>query len=79
MPKDRAEHIYIENIIASLGEASEPEGYLCLQQDLTEHWLADDRLADEAMINDNERLQIICNIWQTRVNTSNMRIKNWDG
>ena len=72
-PKDRAENIYIENIIASLGEASKPEGYMCLQQDLTEH-----RLADEAMINDNERLQIIYNIWQTRVNTSNMRIKDWE-
>jgi hypothetical protein len=60
MRKDRAEHIYIENIISSMGEASEPEGYLCLQQDLTEY-----RLADEAMINDNECLQIICNIWQT--------------
>ena len=72
MPPSRVGHIYIENIIASLGEAREPEGYLCLQQDLTEH-----KLADEAMINENERLQIIYNIWQTRVKTSNMRIKEW--
>jgi PAS domain S-box-containing protein len=72
MPPSRAGHIYIENIIASLGEAREPEGYLCLQQDLTEH-----KLADEAMISDNERLQIIYNIWKTRVKTSNMRIKEW--
>jgi hypothetical protein len=70
--QDRKEQIYIESTIAPLeGDGSEPEGYLCLQQDLTEH-----KLADEVMISENERLQIIYDIWKTRVKTSDMRMND---
>lgn len=70
--QDRKGKVYIENTMTSLGgDGGEPEGYLCLQQDLTEH-----RLADELMISENERLQIIYDIWKTRVKTSNMRIED---
>jgi len=70
--QERKGQIYIENIITSLGgDGGEPEGYLCLQQDLTEH-----KLADEVMIGENERLQIIYDIWKTRVKTSDMRMND---
>lgn len=62
--------IYIDYIITSLGKASAPEGYLVLLQDLTER-----KLAEEALISENERLQIIYDIWRTRVQTSNLRIE----
>jgi PAS domain S-box-containing protein len=72
MPQDRKGQIYIENTITSLeGDGGEPEGYLCLQQDLTER-----KLADEVMISENERLQIIYDIWKTRVKTSDMRMND---
>ncbi|HSD57349.1 MAG TPA: PAS domain-containing protein [Methanotrichaceae archaeon] len=61
---------YIDYFITSLGKASAPEGYLVLLQDLTER-----KLAEEALISENERLQIIYDIWRTRVQTSNLRIE----
>ncbi|MDD1750081.1 MAG: PAS domain S-box protein [Methanothrix sp.] len=73
MLQDRKGQVYIENTITALGgDGGELEGYLCLQQDLTER-----KLADEAMINENERLQIIYDIWKTRVKTSDMRITDY--
>jgi PAS domain S-box-containing protein len=65
------ERIYIENIAATLGEADKPDGYICIQRDLTEH-----RLASEAMMSENERLQIIYDIWKTRVKTSDLRMND---
>jgi len=62
--------IYIDYLITSLGKAGAPEGYLVLLQDLTER-----KLAEEAIISENERLQIIYDIWRTRVQTSNLRIE----
>lgn len=70
-PPDRNGCIYIDYLITSLGKACTPEGYLVLLQDITER-----KLADEALIGENERLQIIYDIWRTRVQTSNMRIKD---
>ncbi len=66
----RNARIYIDYLITSLGKASAPEGYLVLLQDLTER-----KLAEEALISENERLQIIYDIWRTRVQTSNLRIE----
>jgi PAS domain S-box-containing protein len=62
--------IYIDYIITPLGKADEPEGYLALLQDLTKR-----KLDEEALISENERLQIIYDIWRTRVQTSNLRIE----
>jgi PAS domain S-box-containing protein len=68
---NKIERIYIENIAATLGEANKPDGYICIQRDLTEH-----RLASEAMMSENERLQIIYDIWKTRVKTSDLRMND---
>jgi PAS domain S-box-containing protein len=63
--------IYIDYIITTLGRADVSEGYMVLLQDLTER-----KLAEEALISENERLQIIYEIWRTRVQTSDLRIDN---
>ena len=72
MFRNRMGQIYIENQVAVLGEADQPVGYLCIQQDLTEK-----KLTDEIMISENERLQIIYDLWKNRVKISDMKLKDY--
>jgi PAS domain S-box-containing protein len=64
--------IYLDYIISPLGaKEKEPTGYLALIQDLTEI-----KLAEEALISDNERLKIVYDLWRMRVATGNMMAQN---
>jgi PAS domain S-box-containing protein len=72
MLQNKTGQIYIENQVAVLGEADKPVGYLCIQQDITEK-----KLADEIMISENERLQIIYDLWKNRVKISDMKLKDF--
>ena len=64
--------MYLDYIISPLGaEEKEPKGYLAIIQDLTEI-----KLAEEALISDNERLKIVYDLWRMRVATGNMMAQN---
>jgi PAS domain S-box-containing protein len=64
--------IYLDYIISPLGaKEKKPKGYLALIQDLTEM-----KLAEEALISDNERLKIVYDLWRMRVATGNMMAQN---
>jgi PAS domain S-box-containing protein len=64
--------MYLDYIISPLGaEEMDPSGYLALIQDLTEI-----KLAEEALISDNERLKIVYDLWRMRVATGNMMAQN---
>jgi PAS domain S-box-containing protein len=72
MLQDREGQIYIGNTLTSIeGDGGEPEGYLCIQENLTEH-----KLAEEVMMSDNDRLQIFYDLWKARVQTSNVRMND---
>jgi PAS domain S-box-containing protein len=64
--------MYLDYIISPLGaKEKDPSGYLALIQDLTEI-----KLAEEALISDNERLKIVYDLWRMRVATGNMMAQN---
>ena len=64
--------MYLDYIISPLGaKEKDPSGYLALIQDLTEM-----KLAEEALISDNERLKIVYDLWRMRVATGNMMAQN---
>jgi hypothetical protein len=64
--------MYLDYIISPLGaKEKDPSGYLALIQDLTEM-----KLAEEALISDNERLKIVYDLWRMRVATGNLMAQN---
>jgi PAS domain-containing protein len=61
---------YIDYIITPLGKSGDPEGYIVILHDLTEK-----KLAQDALISDNERLQIIYDLWKARVKMSEIKME----
>jgi len=60
--------VYIDYSIVPLGESGQSKGYMVLIQDLTEQ-----KMAEDAMISENERLQIIYELWRSRVQMSKLK------
>ena len=63
--------IYIDYVITPLDVSTGvPHGYMIFLQDLTEQ-----KFAEDALISDNQRLEMIYDLWKARVNISNLKRK----